>query len=169
MLTMLRKRLAHDDERGFTLIELMVVVLIIAILIAIAIPTFLGARDRANKRAAQSNLRNALTAEKTVYADSQVYVGPTDTKLTNSETNLKFTGTVADATAKTNTVYVAVANSDRAVTLSTMAEDGTCYHVRDNAVSAASPWNFTGTQYGTSTACATAPTNWNANASSGGW
>ena len=41
------------DEEGFTLIELMVVVLIIAILIAIAIPTFLGARPRAQDRAAQ--------------------------------------------------------------------------------------------------------------------
>jgi type IV pilus assembly protein PilA len=60
-------------ERGFTLIELMVVVLIIAILIAIAIPTFLGARSRAQDRAAQSDLRNALTAEKTVFTDAQTY------------------------------------------------------------------------------------------------
>jgi type IV pilus assembly protein PilA len=53
----------------------MVVVLIIAILIAIAIPTFLGARGRAQDRAAQSDLRNALTAEKTVYTDAQTYDG----------------------------------------------------------------------------------------------
>ncbi len=63
----------RDKEEGFTLIELMVVVLIIAILIAIAIPTFLGARQRAQDRAAQSDLRNGLTAEKTEYTDTQIY------------------------------------------------------------------------------------------------
>src|SRR5438067_8072275 len=72
MLKRMRNR-AEDRDEGFTLIELMVVVLIIAILIAIAIPTFLGARKRAQDRAAQSNLRNALTAEKTYYTDKQVY------------------------------------------------------------------------------------------------
>jgi type IV pilus assembly protein PilA len=70
MLTVLRKRLA-DDEDGFTLIELMVVVLIIAILIAIAIPTFLGAQDRARDRGAQSNLRNGISAAKTIATDSE--------------------------------------------------------------------------------------------------
>jgi type IV pilus assembly protein PilA len=71
MLTVLRQRLAKDDEDGFTLIELMVVVLIIAILIAIAIPTFLGAQDRARDRGAQSDLRNALTAAKTLATDAE--------------------------------------------------------------------------------------------------
>ena len=51
----------------------MVVVLIIAILIAIAIPQFLGARSRAQDAAAKSDLRNALTAEKTVFTDNQQY------------------------------------------------------------------------------------------------
>src|SRR6476469_509804 len=63
----------RDSEEGFTLIELMVVVLIIAILIAIAIPTFLGARNRAQDRAAQSSLRNALTADNTAYTDNSDY------------------------------------------------------------------------------------------------
>src|SRR5881392_1688371 len=74
MLQKLIERRHKGQEEGFTLIELMVVVLIIAILIAIAIPTFLGARARAQDRAAQSNLRNALTAEKTYYTDHQTYV-----------------------------------------------------------------------------------------------
>jgi type IV pilus assembly protein PilA len=63
------------DDKGFTLIELMVVVLIIAILIAIAIPTFLGMRRRAQDRAAQSDLRNGLTAAKAFYTDDDTYTG----------------------------------------------------------------------------------------------
>ncbi|HUR48445.1 MAG TPA: prepilin-type N-terminal cleavage/methylation domain-containing protein [Acidimicrobiales bacterium] len=57
------------DEHGFTLIELMVVVLIIAILIAVAIPTFMGAQDRARDRSAQAGLRNAFTAAKSIATD----------------------------------------------------------------------------------------------------
>lgn len=63
----MQKLLRRDD--GFTLVELMVVVLIIAILIAIAVPTFMGARTRSQNRAAQTDLRNALTAAKVYYSD----------------------------------------------------------------------------------------------------
>src|SRR5580658_6283194 len=62
-------------ESGFTLIELMVVLLIIAILLAIAIPTFLGVTSSANDRAAQSNLTNALTEAAAVYqSNNQSFV-----------------------------------------------------------------------------------------------
>ena len=72
MLKAIRERLGWGED-GFTLIELMVVVLIIAILIAIAIPTFLGARQRAQDKQAQSNLRNALVTEDEFYTDNQAY------------------------------------------------------------------------------------------------
>ena len=67
------RRDGKADEQGFTLIELMVVVLIIAILVAIAIPTFLGARSRAQDRAAQSDLRNSLLAAEVHYTDNESY------------------------------------------------------------------------------------------------
>lgn len=88
MIQAIQNRL-HKDEEGFTLIELMVVVLIIAILIAIAIPTFLGARERAQDRAAQSDLRNAVLAAEVHYVDEEDY-NPVAADLTAIEPELEF-------------------------------------------------------------------------------
>jgi type IV pilus assembly protein PilA len=130
VLTVLRKRLAKDDE-GFTLIELMVVVLIIAILIAIAIPTFLGARNRAQERSAQSNLRNALTAAKTIYTDKSTYVDATTAALGAAAPELTFVaGTAPSTSAKTISVHTVNANEIRLVA----KVDGQtkCFMIADN-------------------------------------
>ena len=89
MLKMMRTRLNKDE--GFTLIELMVVVLIIAILVAIAIPTFLGQRKNAQDSAAKSNVRNALATEKAYFSVNQVFTATT-ADLALIEPNLFGTG-----------------------------------------------------------------------------
>ena len=63
----------RKGEEGFTLIELMIVVAIIAILAGILIPNFVNARAQAMTAACESNLRAIATAAELYYADQQIY------------------------------------------------------------------------------------------------
>jgi type II secretion system protein G len=81
MISKLRQRITPRAEKGFTLIELLVVVIILGILTAIAVPSYLSFRDKANDAAAKSNVRAIIPDIEQYNADNNGYTGMTLTGL----------------------------------------------------------------------------------------
>jgi type IV pilus assembly protein PilA len=136
LMSTMRQRRKHDE--GFTLIELMVVVMIIAVLLAIAIPTFLGSQNKAKDRSAQSSLRNGLTAAKSIYTDGQDYnkatiaavVGPpayVAGALAAAEPALTF-----QVAASTDPKTVSVATSVSSYAAASKSGSGSCFYIKDD-------------------------------------
>jgi prepilin-type N-terminal cleavage/methylation domain-containing protein len=167
----IQRRLAarsdEDRQGGFTLIELMVVVMIIAILVGIAIPAFLGARRRAQDTASKSNLRNGLGTAQTIFTDNQAYLATAAmvTSLGSEEPSLTFQN---DTTPSTTAKQISLATSASTaggtldtIVLASESGSGTCFYYRHVATAGLATsgtyWNTTGS--GTACQAGNAPAN----------
>ena len=116
------------DERGFTLIELMTVILIIAVLILIALPTFLGARERAADRAVHADVRNAFAAERAYYTDTLTY---TTNPATMTAIEAAITYLDGDTPLVTGVVYLHLHPIPNEIYISAKSGSGTCFYLRE--------------------------------------
>ena len=121
----------RSDDQGFTLIELMVIVLIIAILLAVAIPTFLGAKERAERRSAQSNVRNGVTNALVYFADKAEFTA-SPLLMSDIDGAFTYTNSLADLDPERE-LYISVGTLDSpndTLYVAAEATNGKCYWMR---------------------------------------
>ncbi len=122
------------SDTGFTMIELMMVVTIIAILLLIAIPTFMGARDRAEDKRAMTILHSSLVAARIGEADQGDYAWLTPVTLQAEEHSVTFTDSVTPARSVQNQVSVATGTigTNSYVVMASLSPSGKCFALLDS-------------------------------------
>lgn len=134
-----------QDRAGFTLIELLVVIIVIAILAAIAIPTFLGQRAKAQDTNAYTLVRNGLTVLQSVSIDTGGYGGLTVALLEDCEPSISWVEVTSgdlvtvggtpdiddsfDAEAREGEIAFSVESNDR-VDLASKSESGNIFGIQ---------------------------------------
>jgi type IV pilus assembly protein PilA len=123
------------DEHGFSLIELMVVVMIIAILLAIAIPVFMGMRSRAQDTGAKTSAALALRMAKAALDENDNYANTTPVSMGANEPSLTFVDGATSSTSKTtvSTDVPDIAGSALLHVVAVYSESGKCFFAEDHA------------------------------------
>lgn len=128
-------------DTGFTMIELMMVVAIIAILLLVAIPTFVGSKNRASDRQATTILHSSLVAARIGAADQGDYAWLTPVTLQAEERSVRYTDAATSARASSNEVSVAtgISGGSTYVIMASLSTSGKCYALLE-AVDAATTY-----------------------------
>jgi type II secretory pathway pseudopilin PulG len=106
----------------------MVVILIVAVLMLVALPTLLGARTRAFDRATQADIRNAFAAEKAYYTDTLTY---TTNPATMTAIEAAITYVPGDTPAATHIVYLDLDPIPNTIYVSALSPSGTCWYLME--------------------------------------
>lgn len=124
----------QSDESGMSLTELLVVLLIVGVLLAIAIPAYLSAQRNAQNKGATASLRVAVTAIKTVYEDKESYAFGRS-ELVAAEPSLDWGATDGSLVAVSDGPQkIGWTNSSTRMTLVSKSRPGICFWVRDDTV-----------------------------------